>query len=72
MKSLNKTLLFLFLMYGWLINAADTPPPPTPPDTEYGVGPGAPTPIDMYDFILVAVAVVFIVYFMKKYRKRLA
>lgn len=68
MKLINKTLLFAFLIIGAFLRAQGPPPPAD----DRGVGPGAPaSPVDMYVYVLGVVAILFIVYYSKKSRKKL-
>lgn len=57
--------LLIFSLFSVIINAQETAP--APPDT-FGVGPGArpTTPIDMYQIILLIVAIGLVTYFYKK------
>lgn len=72
MKLINKALLFLVLITGALYKAEEIPPAPTPPGGGGGTGPGVPaSPIDMYIYALVLVAVFLIIYFVKKREKGL-
>ena len=63
-------LLVLLLMTGVFELVYAGPPPLPPGGGGGGVGPGAPptTPIDMYQIILLALAIVLISYFYKKYK----
>ncbi|MEY8758830.1 signal peptidase [Chryseobacterium tongliaoense] len=67
MKTLNKLVYALFLFAVFLVNAQ----PPRPGDGDGGGGstPGA-APIDMYIYALVIAAVMFIVFFTKKYNSQ--
>ncbi|MCJ7934630.1 MAG: signal peptidase [Chryseobacterium sp.] len=72
MKTISKLIsaaLFLFAVL--LVKADDIPPPPG--GGTGGVGPGsAASPIDMYVYVLSAVAITFIVIFTKKYKSQKA
>lgn len=75
-KAFNKSyLVLLMIIVNTLAFAQKTPPPPPPPMATYGaVGPGAPdqdVSVDMYEGLLLAVAVMFIVgmYYYNKRRK---
>ncbi|WP_294221852.1 MULTISPECIES: signal peptidase [Chryseobacterium] len=75
MRIINKLVSAFFLIFGFLlINAQKMPPAPDSGATNRGaVGPGAQSsPIDMYVFALVIIAVMFIVFFTKKYTSRKA
>ncbi|WP_292008528.1 signal peptidase [Chryseobacterium sp.] len=69
MKTINKLISAFFLFAVLLINAQ----PPQPGGGGGGVGPGdQAAPIDMYVYVLSAVAVSFIVFFTKKYKSQKA
>jgi hypothetical protein len=71
MKLLNKFLFFLFLAVGTFHKAQEGPPSP-PPGGGGGVGPGTPaSPIDMYVYLLVLVAIIFILYYHRKLHKNI-
>ena len=70
MKVINKLVSAFFLIFGFLmIHAQKMPPAPNSGETSRGVvGPGAQaSPIDMYVYALGIIAVMFIVFFTKKY-----
>ena len=77
MKSKFRFLVLLtFFINTFLTFAQKTVLPPPPPDgTNYAnraPTPGArPSPIDDYLFLLIPIAVMFIIYFAKKYKKQL-
>lgn len=60
-------ILFIISSINYLLLAQKSPPPP-PSDYNRGVGPGAPSasPIDMYQIVLFAVAIMLVAYFYKK------
>jgi hypothetical protein len=65
MKAINKLVTLLFVFATLIMNAQ----PPDPGGGGGGVGPGAPaSPIDMYVYVLGMVAVMFIVFFTKRYK----
>lgn len=65
MKTINKLIYSLFIFAAFLVNAQ----PPRPGGG--GVTPGsAASPIDMYVYVLSIVAVIFIVFFTKKYKSQ--
>ncbi len=70
MKIINKLVSALFLFAVLLVRAADPDDMPIPGDGGSGtVGPGKPaSPIDMYIYALSVVAIIFIVYYTKKYK----
>ncbi|WP_374463324.1 signal peptidase [Chryseobacterium sp.] len=73
MKTINKLILAFFLFSISLAYAGNggngTGSPPTPGGGNGGNGTGSPaSPIDMYVYVLGIVAIVFIVYFTKKYK----
>lgn len=77
MKALNKLIYSLFLFSVFLVNAQGSSgpgggqPPQPGGNGGGGVGPGGDSvPIDMYVYVLSIVAVVFIVYFTKKYKSQ--
>lgn len=75
MKLYNKILFLLFLSVGVFLSANQPPPPPNavPPGGGGGVGPGVPaSPIDMYVYVLAAVAFLLIAYYQRKLHKNLA
>lgn len=75
MKIINKLVSAFFLIFGFLLlNAQKMPPAPNSGDANRGtVGPGAQaSPIDMYVYALGIIAVMFIVFFTKKYTTRKA
>lgn len=75
MKIINKLISAFFLIFGFLlINAQKMPPAPSSGEASRGtVGPGAQaSPIDMYVFALGIIAVMFIVFFTKKYTSKKA
>ncbi|AZI33031.1 signal peptidase [Kaistella carnis] len=71
MKIFNKVILFLFFVSYSAMFAENPPPLPAPPGDGGDTGtPGAPaSPIDMYLYLLVIVAVGFMVYYHHKTRK---
>ena len=70
MKIFNKVILFLFFVSYSAIFAENPPTLPAPGDGGDTGTPGAPTsPIDMYLYLLVIVAVGFMVYYHHKTRK---
>ncbi len=75
MRIINKLVSAFFLIFGFLlINAQKMPPAPGSGEASKGtVGPGAQaSPIDMYVYALAIIAVMFIVFFTKKYTSRKA
>ena len=65
MKAINRLVTLLFVFATLIMNAQ----PPDPGGGGGGVGPGAPaSPIDMYVYVLGVVAVMFIVFFTKRYK----
>ncbi len=71
MKAINKLLYSLFLLTTLWVSA-QAPPNPGSGGTG-GSGTGAPaTPVDMYVYALGIIAVMFIVFFTKKYTGRKA
>lgn len=70
MKTINKLVLALFLFAALVVRAADPDDMPVPGGDGTGtVGPGKPaSPIDMYIYVLSIVAILFIVYYTKKYK----
>ena len=76
MKTLNKLISTFFLFAILLVSGQSRPPLPSPGDeTNKGiVGPGAPpaSPVDMYVYALGIVAIMFIVFFTKKYTSKKA
>lgn len=71
MKKINKLVLVLFLFVVSLAYA-DVPDLPAPTTAKDGIGGGGPgavaSPIDMYVYALSVIAIVFIVFFTKKYK----
>lgn len=71
MKTINK-LLFAFFLFATLLVRADIDDMPVPGGGGtggHGTG-GAPSvPIDMYVYLLSVVAIAFIVFYTKKYKK---
>ncbi|MDQ0591664.1 hypothetical protein QFZ37_000033 [Chryseobacterium ginsenosidimutans] len=70
MKTINKLIYSFFLLAAFLVNAQ-------PSNGGGGTGPGAPgsppaAPIDMYVYALGIVAIMFIVFFTKKYTSKKA
>ncbi|KPH11210.1 hypothetical protein [Chryseobacterium sp. ERMR1:04] len=67
MKTINKLVgaFFLFVVFMGhaqkTINIDD-------PTVQAVVGPGAPSPIDMYVYVLGAIAILFIAFYTKKYK----
>lgn len=75
MRIINKLVSAFFLIFGFLlINAQKMPPAPDSGTASRGtVGPGAQaSPIDMYVYALGIIAVMFIVFFTKKYTSKKA
>ena len=73
MKIINKAVFFLFLIIGTFYKAGEiiTDGPPSPPPGGGGTGPGTPaSPIDMYVYILAIAAILFIVLYANKIKKR--
>lgn len=72
MKTISKLLSALFLFVTLLVSAG----PPMPPDGGNGGngtgGGDAAAPIDMYIYALSIIAIVFIVFFTKKYNSQKA
>ncbi|MDM1557400.1 signal peptidase [Chryseobacterium indologenes] len=71
MKAINKLVSALLLFVVSFAYAEEIPPAPTSTARGGigGVGPGAPaSPIDMYVYLLAAVAIVFIAFYTKKYK----
>jgi hypothetical protein len=66
MKAINRLVTLLFVFATLIMNAQ----PPDPGGGGGGTGPGAPpaSPIDMYVYALGMVAVMFIVFFTKRYK----
>ncbi|WP_370898551.1 signal peptidase [Chryseobacterium gossypii] len=65
MKTINKLVFALSLLFTFLVNAQ--PPNPGGGSTGgHGTG-GQASPIDMYVYVLGIIAVMFIVFFTKKY-----
>lgn len=64
MKTLNKLVYVLFLFAVFLVNAQ-----PPNPGGGGGTTPGA-APIDTYIYVLAIAAVLFIVFFTKKYKSQ--
>ncbi|MBB4808236.1 hypothetical protein HNP38_003577 [Chryseobacterium defluvii] len=68
-KTINKLVPALFLFAFSLVNAED-PPAPYAKSTG-GSGTGSPaSPIDMYIYIFSVVAIMFIVYYTKRYKSQ--
>lgn len=66
MKTINKLALAIFLFSVFMVSAQ--PPSPEGGNANKGVGPGAPdSPVDMYVYLLAAIAIVLILFFGKKY-----
>ena len=73
MKIINKAVFFLFLIIGTFYKADVVPPSdlPSPPPGGGGTGPGVPaSPIDMYVYILTIAAILFIVLYANKIKKK--
>ncbi|WP_027380198.1 hypothetical protein [Chryseobacterium daeguense] len=68
MKAINKLVSLLFLFAAMWVSA-DTPPNPIGGGSG-GNGTGAASPIDMYVYALGVIAVMFIVFFTKKYSSK--
>lgn len=69
MKTINKLVFALFLLTAFSVSAQDTPP--NPGGGVGPVGPGAPSsPIDMYVYALGIVAVMFVIFFTRKYKNQ--
>lgn len=69
MKTINKLVLAFFSFFVTLAYAGPVMPPPPGGDDDGGVvGPGAPSPIDMYIMVLIIVAVMLTIFFAKKYK----
>jgi len=65
MKAINRLVTLLFVFATLIMNAQ----PPDPGGGGGGTGPGAPaSPIDMYVYALGMVAVMFIIFFTKRYK----
>jgi len=63
--TVNKLVYAFFFLSVLLINAQ----PPDPGGGGGGTGPGNPaSPIDMYVYVLGAIALLFVVFFAKKYK----
>jgi hypothetical protein len=72
MKTINKLVYSLFLLAVFFVNAQ---PPQPPTGGTGGSGTGSPalaSPVDMYVYALGIVAVMFIVFFTKKYTSKKA
>lgn len=66
------TIIVFVFIANFLIAQGSGPGCPTCPDTGAGgVGPGAATPIDNYIILLLVLAVSFVAYFAKKYKKQI-
>jgi len=73
MRIINKLVSAFFLIFGFLlVSAQKMPPAPNSGEASRGtVGPGAQaSPIDMYVYALAIIAVMFIIFFNKKYTSR--
>ena len=73
MKAINKLLYSFFLLIATISVSAQTTPPNPGSGGTGGSGTGAPaTPVDMYVYALGIIAVMFIVFFTKKYTSKKA
>jgi hypothetical protein len=71
MKTINKLFYAFFLLTAFLVSAQDDAPPNPGGGGTGGSGSGAPaSPIDMYVYALGILAVMFIVFFTKKYASK--
>lgn len=68
MKTINKLVGTFFLFIAFFANAQKTIIVDDP--TTQGTGPGVASPIDMYVYALGAIAIMFIVFFTKKYKSQ--
>ncbi|REC46264.1 signal peptidase [Chryseobacterium pennipullorum] len=71
MKTLNK-LVFVFFLFATLLAKADIDDMPVPGGGGtggHGTGGSPSSPIDMYVYLLSVVAVAFIIFYTKKYKK---
>lgn len=71
MKTINKLVSALLLFVVSFVYAGEAPPSPDVAARGGigGGGPGAPSsPIDMYVYVLAAVAILFITFYTKKYK----
>lgn len=69
MKNRTKIFLSLFLFAVSMLFAQSTPPPVPPGGGTGGVGTGAQaSPIDMYVYILAGIALIMMLYFVKRRR----
>lgn len=70
-KSLQVAFLLLITAFVNFIKAGEIPIPQPPPNKAGGPGAIPTTPIDMYQIILLVLAVILITYLYKKYRLRI-
>lgn len=71
MRNITKFLSTLFLLVVSLINAQLPNQPVTPGEGQGTTGSGAQSiPVDMYVYVLAAIAVILLVFFAKKYKSQ--